>query len=106
MGINFPALAHLDTLGLLRYEGLAGFKRTGFGKYASAFYFGKATTVEFPAGLTDLQLGHALLTQTGAELGAICGAEPTNGFEEFVQRRWMAEGLILSTPLAGRPTAQ
>jgi hypothetical protein len=101
-GINYAALTHLDSLGLVKFhEG--GYWWTGIPKKTTVFYFGKAVELEIPKpnypSLTKgpgygIDIGHALLTRAGYELAEICHAEPVNGFFEYIRSRWKQEGLI------------
>jgi uncharacterized protein DUF2806 len=40
-GINFSVLSHLDDIGLISFQHLTGFKRKGFPKQISVFYYGE-----------------------------------------------------------------
>lgn len=97
-GITFDALKHLDTIGLISYESISGYARTGFGKYAHAFYYGRPTAIEFGGDTNNqLDIGHALLTSVGKELAPICGSSTNDDFYHYVLRKWFENGLILSS---------
>ncbi|WP_421216789.1 DUF2806 domain-containing protein [Aeromonas enteropelogenes] len=97
-GITFSALKHLDSIGLISFESMSGYKRRGFAKYVHFFYFGQPTLVEFPKDENnDIALGKALLTSTGKELVAVCGAKRNQEFYEYVTNRWFKENLVLSS---------
>jgi len=99
-GINFTSLKHLDAIGLIAFESLAGYKRHGLGKFAHIFYFGTPTLVEFSkARDNEIQIGKALLTQAGQELAPICGAKRNEAFYKYIIGKWHEQGLVLSTPL-------
>jgi hypothetical protein len=97
-GLTFSSLKHLDSIGLISFESLSGYQRKGFGKYAHFFYFGRPTLIEFPADADNsIETGHALLTNTGSELAAVCGASINQDFYDYVISKWHSKGLILSS---------
>jgi hypothetical protein len=97
-GITFDSLKHLDAIGLISYESVAGYKKMGFGKYVHFFYYGTPVLVEFPLDTkNEIQLGHVLLTATGKELVAISGSTMNAEFKEWVLNKWINEGLVLSS---------
>ena len=59
-GINFSTLKHLDSIGLISFESVAGYERKGFEKYVHAFYYGRPTLLEFPmdTGNTSSSINH------------------------------------------------
>jgi hypothetical protein len=94
-GLNFNSLTHLDTLGLARFDNLAGFLRLGLPKNATAFYCGQPVELTLPNEQNNqLGIGKLLLTQAGQELAPICGAEAVDGFFEFVCEHWTNQSLI------------
>lgn len=103
-GINFSALKHLDSIGLISFESVSGYNRTGFEKYAHVFYYGQPTAIEFSGDANNqLQVGHVLLTSIGKELTPICGSSRNHDFYEYVIRKWFQDGLILSSIAIQRP---
>lgn len=88
-GINFNTLTHLDSIGLVQFQSLSGFKRTGLPKSFSVFYCGRPTILHMPkdAG-NDLPIGKLLLTQVGQELVPVCNSPGVNGFEDYVKEQW------------------
>lgn len=97
-GITFDTLKHLDAIGLISFESLSSYARTGFGKYHHAFYYGQPTLIEFSADeKNQVDTGHALLTAIGKELVPICGSTRNQEFYEYVIHRWSQNGLILSS---------
>lgn len=102
-GINFGALKHLDTIGLISFEALSGYVRTGFGKHTYAFYYGRPTLIEFPADeKNQMQIGHAILTTTGKELVPVCGSVRNEEFYQYAVQKLSQNGLILSSIAAHR----
>lgn len=97
-GITFSDLKHLDAIGLVSFESVSGYARTGFAKYTHVFYYGMPTAIEFPADTgNQLDIGHALLTATGKELAPICGSSRNEEFYSYVIDRWFKQGLVLSS---------
>lgn len=97
-GITFESLKHLDSIGLISFESLAGYNRSGFAKHGIAFYFDRPTLLEFPADEgNQIVVGHALLTSVGKQLMAICASERNEPFYQYVIRRWSGAGIITSS---------
>ena len=98
--INFDTLKHLDSIGLISFEPLGGYKRLKFPKSLSVFYYGTPLIIEFKnAENNELRTGKALFTKTGEQLAKICGAKPVDGFYDYVIEKWIKEGLVLSSPI-------
>ena len=88
-GINFDTLNHLETIGLVQYEGLTGFVKSGSIKRFVVLYYGKPLLLEMPGNANNtLEIGKILLTKIGQELAPICGSKPVDGFYEYVKDQW------------------
>lgn len=88
-GINFNSLTHLDSIGLIQFQNLAGFQRTGLPKSFQVYYCGQPITLEMPEQEgKDLPIGKVLLTQVGKELVPVCAAPGVDGFIEYVKKQW------------------
>ncbi len=88
-GINFNILNHLDTIGLIQFDGLAGFKQIGLPMKFAVSYYGKPLSLEIPEDANnELKTGNILLTKIGQELAPICGSKPVEGFYEYVKEQW------------------
>jgi hypothetical protein len=99
-GIGFETLTHLDNIGLVSFDHLAGFKLLKLPKVITAIYYNDPVTIEFRKDTdNELQVGKVLLTQTGQELAPICGSKPVEGFKTYVMERWMRQGVVLNPPL-------
>ena len=85
-GINFRALQHLDSIGLIKFESLTSFLRQDVPKRFTVNYYGRPLNLEMSkdAG-NNLEIGNTLLTRTGNELAPICGSKPVEGFLEYVK---------------------
>lgn len=100
-GINFGALKHLDTIGLISFESLSGYRRAQLPKQAVFSYFGHPTLFEFKKDNgNEVSIGKALFTQAGSELVSICGADRNQEFYEYSISELMEQGIILSSSLA------
>jgi hypothetical protein len=95
-GINFSALKHLDSIGLLSFESLSGYAQNNLNSTELLEYYGRVVSIEFPnpdVGMLDM--GHVMLSKAGEELSAICGSSPCAGFADFVIEQWRARGMIV-----------
>lgn len=98
-GIDFEALVHLDDIGLISFE-LSKFRKTELPQAIVAKYYGTPVSIEFKKrDNNELDIGYAIFTKTGLQLVRICGAEPIDGFLDYVLEYWTKEGLTLSSPL-------
>lgn len=88
-GVNFETLAHLDTIGLIQFNHVSGFRRTELPKSIIVSYCGRplVLTMEKETG-NDLQLGRVLLTKVGEELATVCKAPSVKGFEDYIKEKW------------------
>jgi hypothetical protein len=94
-GIIFNSLSHLESLGLLQFNHLSGFRRLGIPKVATVFYYGRPVTLTFPKDSdNDLELGKVILTRAGQQLAPVCAPTSVEGFFEYVKERWIGKSLI------------
>ena len=94
-GINFIALSHLESLGLIQFNNLTEFRRLGISKNVTVFYYGRPATLSFPKETeNELGVGHVLLTRAGQQLAPICEPKPVEGFFDYVKDRWIGQSLI------------
>lgn len=92
-GVNFESLAHLDSIGLVRFLELAGYSQAGLTQKANVFYFETGIWIEFSQPENNqLQLGKVLLTQAGLQLSSIVTASPVEGFPDYVREQWRKFG--------------
>ena len=88
-GINFNTLSHLDSIGLIQFDGLAGFVRQRLPKNFIVTYYARPLALEIPPGSdNNLEIGKVRLTRIGQELAPICGSKPVEGFWEYVKDQW------------------
>jgi hypothetical protein len=89
--ITFGSLSHLESIGLIQFNSLSGFRRLQLPKKFHTMYFGEPLGLEMPKDEdNELQIGHVLLTKIGQELAPICGSTPVDGFRDYVKERWKA----------------
>lgn len=99
-GINFSALKHLDSLGLISFESVSGYIRKGFSKQNYIFYFGLPTLMEFSEQANNqIATGQVIYTQAGKELIEICGCQRNQEFYEYAIERLGVQNLTLSSRL-------
>ena len=98
--IDFTSLNHLQTIGLISFDPLAGYMKKNLPKHFAILYFEKPLIIECQEnGNNQIQIGKVLLTSTGIELFKICGSKPNFNFEVYVSDVWAKEGLVLSSPI-------
>lgn len=100
VGVNFNSLTHLDSIGLVRFESLAGFIRRRLPKEMDIFYFGRRARIEFQTAENDLNIGKVLLTVAGQQLASISGSRPADGFYDYVCAFWESNGNKLTKDAA------
>ena len=73
LGIDYEKLLHLQSLGLISFNPITGYKRQGFEKKALLEYFDKKIILEFPKDKeNEFRMGNVLFTQAGKQLFTIC----------------------------------
>lgn len=93
-GINFAVLKHLDSIGLISYEGLAGYNRTKLDKHVRVSYQKKSILIELQKEKNNvLPVGKVLLTTVGKELSTTCNIKRVNGLFEYVLEHWKKQGV-------------
>jgi hypothetical protein len=91
--VHFSALSHLESIGLIHFNNLAGYVRQDLPQILHFEYFGQEMRLEFPGAEGNrLQLGKVILTKVGEQLAPICGAQPREGFPDYVRERWTGLG--------------
>lgn len=91
VGIDFESLSHLDSLGLIQFNGISGFSRQGLPKKFVVTYCGQPLILNLPKETENtLSIGKVLLTKAGMELARISNAPSVDGFTEYVKEKWSA----------------
>jgi hypothetical protein len=95
-GIDFFTLSNLDSIGLIRFDNLAGYVREDFGYKGFVLYHDQKVWLELPLQTkqtrSTLQLGSVLLTLAGRQLASVCRARPVDGFIDYVKEKWKGFG--------------
>lgn len=95
LGINFNTLSHLESLGLIQFSHLSGFRRLRMPKFVTVLYYGQPVTLSLPNDAdNDLELGNVLLTRAGQQLAHVCRSKPVDGFFQYVKEMWIAKSLL------------
>lgn len=96
LSINFRSLSHLQALGLVRFDNVAGFTRTKLPKDVKVSYYDRQVDLELPLSKENkLDIGKVLLTQAGQELAPFSGSAPVDGFFDYVYNIWVRKALVL-----------
>jgi hypothetical protein len=88
-GLNFDALTHLDSIGLIHFNLISDYQRTGLPKTFKVLYCGQplALTMENESD-NRLTIGKILLTKVGEELVTVCKVPGVYGFVDYVKEQW------------------
>ena len=90
--LGFTELAHLESLGLLRFDS-NGFSKTHVPSKFSVTYLNSRFAVTLaPNANGRLDVGRVLLSQMGRQLGSICQRCEIPGFAEYVIQQWQMQG--------------
>ena len=96
-GIMFRSLGQLETLGLVRFDSLSGFRILNLPKRITVIYGDRQAPLTFPKDSeNELIVGKVLLTQSGLELFRVVRASIVEGFFDYVYDKWASESLVPS----------
>lgn len=104
-GANFDSMTHLQEIGLVTFDPLAGYveKREETPTFI-AEYGGMAYKFKFKNGIGGrLELGQALFSRAGRELCAISDATPNEEFRQDIISSWKMRGIRLASDEAPVP---
>jgi hypothetical protein len=94
-GIHFAMLKHLDAIGLISLECIAGYKRQQLPQYIDVNYKSINYVLQFPKEIdNNLGIGKVLLTSIGEELSSICVTEPITAFDIYIIEEWKKQGIM------------
>lgn len=94
-GINFSSLSHLESLGLIQFNNIAGFQLLKLPKVITVGYYGAQLTLNLPNDSDNsIELGQVLLTKSGQELAPVCGSRPVIGFYDFIYDKWAGSTFV------------
>jgi Protein of unknown function (DUF2806) len=100
LGLNPDTLLHLSAIGLVHYNRLSCRGDWIFDRPAIDLeYFGDRRTILISEiyGKYMLDFGIVSLTQVGRQLAGIAGAEPVEGFLDFLETEWAKRVLLEKT---------
>lgn len=91
LGINFGSLSHLDSLGLIQFNGVSGFSKQRLPNNFAVSYCGQVLPLTMSKETDNtLSIGKVLLTQAGQELARVVKVPGVDGFYDYVQEKWKA----------------
>jgi hypothetical protein len=91
LGIDFRSLSHLDSLGLIQFNWVAGFNMRRLPKNLAVAYCGKVLRLTMSNEAENtLSTGKVFLTQAGQELARVVKAPGVDGFYDYVKEKWKA----------------
>jgi len=94
-GVSFNSLKHLDSIGLIQFDSLTGYRRVKLPKRFAVLYYGTPSVLELQKEVdNEIRIGHVLLTKVGQELAPICGSQPDTEFREYILLKWKEMGYI------------
>ncbi|TGK38486.1 DUF2806 domain-containing protein [Leptospira gomenensis] len=97
-GILYSHLAHLETIGLIKYSSI-GFSINIMLDSIPIPYFEKLMFMDFPTDqLRNFDLGKVVLTETGLELSRICYSIPNDTAIDYLLKKWQNMGYIIYSP--------
>jgi hypothetical protein len=97
--IDFNALKHLDSIGLISFEPVSGYSLFKLPKEVTLLYHDEPVTLDFPLDENALPIGTVLLTNIGRELMSISGSSKSSEFLDYVLATWRDREIIVSTPV-------
>jgi hypothetical protein len=94
--IDFDVLQHLESVGLIHFEGVATFSSKHDQSTIVMKYFGEHAEIEVDfadaQNKYSIDLGHAHFTQIGLELSRLVNVKPIEGFFEYLLEYWDGMG--------------
>jgi hypothetical protein len=92
-GINFTTLSHLESIGLIHFDNIAGYILKRVNQKGYVTYFNKKLWIEFPKPENnEMKMGKVMLTHAGKQLIKVCNSIPIEGFINFVRETWESYG--------------
>lgn len=95
-GINFNSLNHLEDIGLIKFDNLAGYVRIMAAQTGKIFYYGKSVDLQLPTDKFHFPLGKVLFTTVGEELCKIVQSEDSQDYYAYTVSEWRKHGCIIS----------
>jgi hypothetical protein len=105
-GLNFTTLSHLESIGLIQFENLTGFRRMRLPKRFPVFYYSQPFGLELEKEADNqLDIGKVLLTKIGSELAPICGSQPDEEFRDHILKKWSQLGCTIKELRTEQPAS-
>lgn len=91
--INFETLSHLESIGLIHFNTVITYFRSGASQKGFVHYFDRDVWLQLPKPEdSEINVGHVVLTKTGQQLAPMCGAQAREGFVDYVTEKWRSLG--------------
>jgi hypothetical protein len=102
-GVTFDSLSHLDSIGLIHFDPLAGYMKTSL-REGHVSYCGDLVWIGFgKPEKNEMRTGNVMMTKAGMQLAPICGSKPRDGFVEYVREVWKRLGYMVDQPAEQGP---
>lgn len=82
--INFSTLTHLESIGLISFNHMSGYRRQSLPNKFVISYFNQNLLVQLKDKESELKIGKVIFTDIGKQLSGICGAEKNDEFPSFL----------------------
>jgi hypothetical protein len=94
-GITFKDLKHLDSIGLINFEQVSGYRILNFGETVNTSYFNTPIVLKFLNKKNDneIEIGKVLLTKIGEELLNIVNPKQIPDFIDYIIKNWNSKGI-------------
>jgi hypothetical protein len=88
-GLTFSDLSHLETIGLIAFDHIAGYSRQNLPQRVLFGYFDTSVYLEFKTPPPcQLNVGKVIFTISGHQLSTVCTGNPVEGFVDYVRQKW------------------
>ena len=99
-GITYGNLLHLQSLGLVTFNSLGGYKIIKQPETKSLNYFNKKIELILNNDQNrELQLGQVLLTNVGIDLASVIKGNPIEDFFDFSLNKFMTDDISIVSPV-------
>jgi hypothetical protein len=105
-GLTFDSLRHLESINVVNFAPIGGYKRSRYPRHFIAHYYGAPVILEFPSDdvvNNHMDIGKVMLTSIGAELAPVADSQSVPGFMDYVLGKWVSAGLVVSSPYPWPP---
>lgn len=95
--LSFDTLRHLESIGLISFSGLSGFKMIKLPRHIDIQYYGTNLKAELKKSEdNEIAIGDVLFSSIGKELARICDSKPIEGFLDYVIEKLSKQGLKIT----------